>query len=149
MLTRSVELILWCMFLTRVISSVGTENQVHVRSSLFAELMSFVLFICRPVQSASLPRVPDTNIWTAINLSCSSHDNAHVSYSKASFRAGCITVCFCALGLLENVQQNLSRLLRIIYSFLFRNVNTKMCTKPYIHSSVALQLFVGPFLHRG
>lgn len=68
------------MFLIWVIdSTVGIVSQVHAGLSLFAELMSFVLFICRPVQ----PRASDINVWTAINLRRSSHDSAHVSNSKA------------------------------------------------------------------
>lgn len=78
-------------------SIVRFVSQVHAGLSLFAELMSFVLFICRPVQ----PRASDINVWTAINLRRSSHDSAHVSNSKAfslhvTKRVPC---CFCFCGL--------------------------------------------------
>lgn len=60
-------------------STVRIVSHVHAGLSLFAELMSFVLFICRPVQ----PRASDINVWTAINLRRSCHESPHVSDSKA------------------------------------------------------------------
>jgi hypothetical protein len=38
------------IFLARVVTSTGNVSRVHVTLSLSAEVMSFVLSVCRPVQ---------------------------------------------------------------------------------------------------